>query len=45
MAANFEWLTNESNDEELALSQTNPGFYVCAVQVFRKHCGKRRNCS
>ena len=29
----------------LTLSQTNPGFYVSAVQVFRKHCGKRRNCS
>ena len=29
----------------LILSQTSPGFYVSAVQVFRKHCGKRRNCS
>ena len=29
----------------LTLSQTIPGFYVSAVQVFRKHCGKRRNCS
>ena len=29
----------------LTLSQTSPGFYVSAVQVFRKHCGKRRNCS
>ena len=26
-------------------SQTSPGFYVSAVQVFRKHWGKRRNCS
>ena len=29
----------------LTLSQTSPGFYASAVQVFRKHCGKRRNCS
>ena len=29
----------------LTLSQTSPGFYVSAVQIFRKHCGKRRNCS
>ena len=29
----------------LTLSQTNPCFYVSAVQVFLKHCGKRRNCS
>ena len=27
------------------LSQTSPGFYVSVVQVFWKHCGKRRNCS
>ena len=26
-------------------SQTSPGFYVSAVKVFGKHCGKRRNCS
>ena len=26
-------------------SQTSPGFYVSAVHVFCKHCGKRRNCS
>ena len=25
------------------LSQTSPSFYVSAVQVFRKHCGKMRN--
>ena len=25
--------------------QTSPGFYASAIQVFRKHCGKRRNCS
>ena len=30
---------------KLTLSQTSPGFYVSAVQVFWKHCGKRRNCS
>ena len=29
----------------LTLSQTSPGFYVSAVEVFGKHCGKRRNCS
>ena len=29
----------------LTLSQTSPGFYMSVVQVFRKHCGKRRNCS
>ena len=29
----------------LTLSQTSPGFYVSAVQVLRKHCGKRRKCS
>ena len=29
----------------LTLSQTSPGFYVSAGQVFWKHCGKRRNCS
>ena len=29
----------------LTLSQTSLGFYVSAVEVFRKHCGKRRNCS
>ena len=26
----------------LTLSQTSPGFHVSAVQVFGKHCGKRR---
>ena len=29
----------------LTLSQTSPGFYVPAIQIFRKLCGKRRNCS
>ena len=29
----------------LTLSQTSPVFYCSAVQVFWKHCGKRRNCS
>ena len=29
----------------LTLSQTSPGFYVSAVEVLQKHCGKRRNCS
>ena len=30
---------------QLTLSQTSPGFYMSAVQVFLKHYGKRRNCS
>ena len=29
----------------LILSQKSPEFNVSAVQLFRKHCGKRRNCS
>ena len=29
----------------LTLSQTSHGFYMSEVQVFRKHSGKRRNCS
>ena len=30
----------------LTLSKTSPCFfYLSAVQVFLKHCGKRRNCS
>ena len=29
----------------LTLSQTSPGLYVSAVNVFWKHCWKRRNCS
>ena len=29
----------------LTLSQTSPGSYVSAVQVYGKHCGKWRNCS
>ena len=32
-------------DTILTISQTSPGFYMSAVQDFRKHCGKRRNCS
>ena len=31
--------------DNLTLSQTSPGFHVSVVQVFWKHCGKRRNCS
>ena len=30
---------------KLNLSQTSPGFHMSAVQVFWKHCRKRRNCS
>ena len=29
----------------LTLSQTSPGFYLSAVQVFWNQCGKRRKCS
>ena len=29
----------------LTLFQTSPGFYMSAIQVLWKHCGKRRNCS
>ena len=29
----------------LTLFQTSPGFYMSAVQIFWKHCGKRRNSS
>ena len=29
----------------LTLSNTSPGLYLSTVQVFWKHCGKRRNCS
>ena len=28
-----------------SLTKTSAGFYVSAVEVFWKHCGKRRNCS
>ena len=28
----------------LTLSQTIPGFYMSSVEVFRKHCGKTKNC-
>ena len=31
--------------KELTFSQTSPGIYVSEVQIFRKLCGKRRNCS
>ena len=31
-------------ENTLTLSQTSPGFYVSAVQVFGKHCGKGRIC-
>ena len=30
---------------DLTFSQTSPGFYVSAVEVFWKHSGKRRNFS
>ena len=40
----FMWIFIWSGST-LTLSQTSPGFYVSAVQVFWKHCGKRRNCS
>ena len=50
-AKKFQWaperLRPGFNDEmiTLTLSQVIPGFYMSAVQVFWKHCGKRRNCS
>ena len=28
----------------LTFTQSSPGFYVFALQVYYKHCGKRRNC-
>ena len=31
--------------ESLTLSYTSPSFDISAVQVFLKHCGKRRNCT
>ena len=31
--------------KQLTPSQRSHGFYVSAVQVFEKHCVKRRNCS
>ena len=31
--------------QRLTLSKACPGFYVSAAQVFRKHCGKGRNCA
>ena len=41
----FYWRTDGVIVWGLTLSQTSPGFYVSAVQVIWKHCGKRRNCS
>ena len=32
-------------EKEKLLATSNAGFYVSAVQVFWKHCGKMRNCS
>ena len=46
--SHFCWLLSTTifilNDNRLNLSQTSPGFYVSAVQVFWKHSGKRRIC-
>ena len=36
--------TGKKPNKALTLSQTSPGFYLSAVQVFWKHCGKMRNC-
>ena len=44
-AFNLDQSKNLSFGKELTLSQTSPGFYVSAVQVLWKHCGKRRSCS
>ena len=35
----------KSSPTALTLFHTSPCFYVSAVQVFRKHREKRRNCS
>ena len=43
--SHFKRLVLQKHVVCLTLSQTSPGFHVSAVQVFRKHCGKRRNCS
>ena len=47
---NFRLVETETNCRRhfkvlLTLAQTRPCFYVSAVKVFWKHCGKRRNCS
>ena len=43
------YISSVSNAElcgnSFTFSHTSPAFYVSAVQVFLKHCGKRRNCS
>ena len=41
----FKIFTSDQNFQTLKLSQTSPCLYVSAVQVSRKHCRKRRNCS
>ena len=41
----FQWGSMIGIVAGLTLSQTSPGFYVSAVNIFWKHCGKRRNCS
>ena len=38
-----QWQTNPNY--LFTLSQMSPGFYMSAVHVLRKQCGKRRNCS
>ena len=42
----FCWITSfcQSADGGIDLSQISPGFYMSAVQVFWKQCGKWRNC-
>ena len=35
----------QRQQQSLTLSQTSHSFYMSSAQVFRKHCGTRRNCS
>ena len=41
----FLWCPLACKANSLTLFHTTSGFYVSAVQVFWKHCWKRRNCS
>ena len=43
-AFNLGWSKILSFGKELNPYQTNPCFYMSAVQVFLEQCGKRRNC-
>ena len=45
MVTNFPLTFSALYKKCLDLSQTSHGFYVFPIQVFKKHWGKRRNCS